>query len=1293
MRAVGLILKGVGVALAVAVALALALWQWSGSDSSLATVLQRVQGYLPAGQTLEAKDVTGSVRAGGHIGMLRWTRDDLSVQADDVDIAWSIEPLLQRQLQLGQLHARLLTIDDKSPASDAKALTPPTDLHLPFTVDVPFAFQTVHLTGSTKFDAKDVSGHYIFDSSLHRLEKGQGTISYGTYQFNGSLQAQAPMALKLQVDGAIQTTLPSSSQPLTVQAHAKLEGELAKPDASLNLQASLTPDLPAQKGASTKPARAMQAEVSAQIHPWQAQPLAQGSAQWQALNLAAVWPGAPQTELVGQANVTPSGANWRAQVNASNSLPGPWDLGRLPVTAIKANVQFAQGRWLIESLAASGAGGSVTGQGNFRDGQWQGQVSLSSVNPAALHSRLSAGTVGGKLAATQSSAGISFNAQLKGTQSPSKSPKAPKLAEQALDLGQLNLDAQGVWSAPQLKLTAFSLEALDAHVQGTLDYHTVSQATRADLKATLPGLQGTLSGNLSSTDGLGSVALELTNASQASHWLQRWPLPAALREALPTSGTAKLHADWQGGWQAQGQQLKVTAGLQVPALTLAGAPPNNKVPEPPPTQLKDASIDVTGTLAALQLKSAGTANKGQQRIQWRAGISGGHANAGHWTGAVNEFKLDLQPDTSANTTGTGTWTIVADTANGNPISLDWLQSSAGEKFSLGNGSARLQSPLPNVPQAATLSWQTANWSSPATSKPGANPLARWQSKGKLTALPLAWVDLLGFKSLTELGIQSNMLMNGGWDASQTESLKVLASLERSSGDLTIRTSEDRQQTQSAGVSLAQIQLQLGGDEVSASLRWNSTHAGQATVQLGTRLINQQGSRMWPDNAPVTGSIQVQMPPIEAWSVIAPPGWRLRGTLDAAANLSGTRAEPQWRGTLLAKDLAVRSVADGIDFQQGSLKAHLDGQQLFIDAFTLRGAGKDGGQITLSGTAEWRATDKADATPLDHVDMHLKANVQALRLSTRSDRRITVSGNLSADLKDTRLQLRGQLSADRATITLPSENAPTLGDDVVVRPTRAQTASSSNSAPANVKHPGARITPEVQIVFDLGRDFQVRGRGLDTRLTGQLELLASQGNPPTLTGTVNTVRGSYQAYGQRLDIEQGVVRFVGPIDNPVLDILAIRPKLTQRVGVQVIGTVLFPVVRLYAEPDLPEAEKLAWLVMGRSANGSGGEAALLQQAAMALLGGSGQGPSYSLTRALGLDELSFSGASGNADTTSGATITLGKRLSNDFYVAYESGLAGTLGVVSIFYDLSRSLTLRAKSGDQSAVDVIWTRRYD
>jgi translocation and assembly module TamB len=194
--------------------------------------------------------------------------------------------------------------------------------------------------------------------------------------------------------------------------------------------------------------------------------------------------------------------------------------------------------------------------------------------------------------------------------------------------------------------------------------------------------------------------------------------------------------------------------------------------------------------------------------------------------------------------------------------------------------------------------------------------------------------------------------------------------------------------------------------------------------------------------------------------------------------------------------------------------------------------------------------------------------------------------------------------------------------------------------------------------------------------------------------LSTVRGSYKAYGQQLDIEEGVLRFTGPYDNPTLDILAIRPNLTVRVGVQISGTALSPRIRLYSEPEMPEAEKLAWLVLGRSAANGGAEAAVLQQAAMALLGGNGRGLSGGLSAALGLDELSVRGSSSSADgTTSAAAVTLGKRLSRNFYVAYERSMAGTLGTVYIFYDLSRRFTLRAQTGEQSTIDLIFTVPYD
>ena len=76
------------------------------------------------------------------------------------------------------------------------------------------------------------------------------------------------------------------------------------------------------------------------------------------------------------------------------------------------------------------------------------------------------------------------------------------------------------------------------------------------------------------------------------------------------------------------------------------------------------------------------------------------------------------------------------------------------------------------------------------------------------------------------------------------------------------------------------------------------------------------------------------------------------------------------------------------------------------------------------------------------------------------------------------------------------------------------------------------------------------------------------------------------------------------------------------GVKIGGTALAPRVSLYSDPELPESEKLAWLVLGRPAGAAGAEAALLQQAALALLSGRGKASDGGLQRALGLDEISF-----------------------------------------------------------------------
>jgi translocation and assembly module TamB len=501
-------------------------------------------------------------------------------------------------------------------------------------------------------------------------------------------------------------------------------------------------------------------------------------------------------------------------------------------------------------------------------------------------------------------------------------------------------------------------------------------------------------------------------------------------------------------------------------------------------------------------------------------------------------------------------------------------------------------------------------------------------------------------------------------------------------------------------------LRVQNEQMQADLKWDSAQMGQAQAKLQSQLNRTPDGWQWAEQAPLIGSVQANLPQIGAWSVLAPPGWRVQGTLDASLTVSGTRSQPQWLGRLQANQLAARSAVQGIEFSQGQMQARLQGQSLVLESLSLRGAGAQGGELEARGQVTFNANANANANtqaspsanPLRSADMALQIEAKNLRVSNRADRRLSVSGDVTARMAQGQLQLRGGLKADQALFILPEGSTPSLGDDVVViRPGMGALNLSALTAPPDPNAPtGSWLgVPDVRVMLDLGQDFQLQGQGLNTRLTGQVELLsnASTRGLPRLSGQVRTEGGRYKAYGQQLNIDTGVLRFSGPYDNPSLDIIALRPNLPQKVGVQISGTALLPRIRLYADSDLPDADKLAWLVLGRSAANGGAESAVLQQAAVALLSGNGKTLTGELASSLGLDEISLASGSRSDATATGAAVTLGKRLSKDFYLVYETSLSGAFGSLYIFYDLSRRLTLRAQAGEQSALDLIFTVRRD
>jgi translocation and assembly module TamB len=207
------------------------------------------------------------------------------------------------------------------------------------------------------------------------------------------------------------------------------------------------------------------------------------------------------------------------------------------------------------------------------------------------------------------------------------------------------------------------------------------------------------------------------------------------------------------------------------------------------------------------------------------------------------------------------------------------------------------------------------------------------------------------------------------------------------------------------------------------------------------------------------------------------------------------------------------------------------------------------------------------------------------------------------------------------------------------------------------------------------------------LAGQLNMHGEPGELMHVTGSIAAQDAVFNAYGQSLQVERGIVNFQGPLDDPGLNILAVRKGLEVEAGVEVTGTVRHPLVRLVSTPNVPDAEKLSWIVLGRVPDASGVDSALLLAAAGSILGAqSGQ-----LGKSLGIDEISLSQQTG-ADSQPIQKVTVGKQLSARARISYEQSL-NVVGSTTIFtYTLTPRINIVTRTGTEDAVDIFYTFRF-
>ena len=512
----------------------------------------------------------------------------------------------------------------------------------------------------------------------------------------------------------------------------------------------------------------------------------------------------------------------------------------------------------------------------------------------------------------------------------------------------------------------------------------------------------------------------------------------------------------------------------------------------------------------------------------------------------------------------------------------------------------------------------------------------------------------------------------------------------------------------------QATVQAGADsrQLRASLSARGSRLGQVDGELNAAMRSPWSlDRL----ARWQGSLKAEVAALGWLGEVIGEGWQSEGRGTGELQLAGTPATPLLSGKFRGEQLALRLPEQGLHLARGELDVDLRDNRLRINRLgfdsllqplprTLRVEARDDlsaltktpGRLDITG--EMRV-DRALAKGPDAEDSaFLDFRLDRLGAFQLADQWVTVSGNGRLTWQGGTLGARGKLAVDAGYWQLAPGGAPRLSDDVVVK------------RPGGEKTKAAlRPKLDLDISTDLGRNFLFQGAGLSSRLGGEVRITAQGRDLPRASGTIRTRGGRFDAYGQKLDIERGILSFNGLLDNPGLDVRAMRKGLAVEAGVQIGGTAQKPVVKLVSDPELPDAEKLAWLVLGHGPEQMGaGDAALLFSAAGGLLGNDSGNLLVQVKKAFGFDEFGIrQGAIGDtgsrqansrvaggssvdtAATTGQQILSVGKRLSSNALLSYEQTLGRAEGIVKLTVNLTRQIAIVGRAGSDNALDVFYT----
>ncbi len=652
-------------------------------------------------------------------------------------------------------------------------------------------------------------------------------------------------------------------------------------------------------------------------------------------------------------------------------------------------------------------------------------------------------------------------------------------------------------------------------------------------------------------------------------------------------------------------------------------------------RLSAEQVTIAGThWSSLVLRSEGTwrshtlrASAKSSRFDLAAQLSGGVTTSGEWVGSLEQFE----------NRGEKPFTMSGSAA---------LRFASSEVFSIEDLTLNLGEGRLNVNKLVKKH-------------------SRLETSGNARNIPLSW--LLSLSEDANAKVNSTLTFGGDWSLRADHALSGEAHVYREDGDITLIGEENRMRLRLTELDIWAL---FNNSNMDFRLHASSTRLGETDATLKTRLAYRHGNWGLFKDSPIQLALKSEMPSIQWIGMLSgQPDLDLSGSLSADVQGTGTLGTPRLSGTIAGHELGVDCPSNGIHLDRGELSALLEGNRLTITKGILYG---EEGRLQIGGGAFMQN---------GMVNSTLKLHADHLLAMSNVDRQVVLTGDGVFTLDDKGLNLTGSLYVDRAKIVLNDISSVTRSKDVVVL----------GRAPKKEATSPFRFS----VTADLGNHFMLQGMGVETRLVGQLIAASLAGDRLKLNGNISTENGVFNAYGQKLVIRRGKATFHGAPDNPAIDVLAVKEFSSsdevEEVGVQVRGTAQMPKIKLYSKPEVPDSEKLSWLVLGYGGgeNGSTQQRSAMAAAAAAILSSKQTGGiPGKLAGALGMD-VGVSSSSQVDDTV----LALSRRIASNLYLSYEQGLTGAISLIKLRYQMSRRMSLVGQTGTITAFDVLYDWRFD